>query len=258
VHRRPVSDDVRFRAFKHFNDPELGKYARERHRLGVLTNSVFTGNTPAERLARELGDRRAISLKELLESFEFYSRVRKRMRSAKMADLCCGHGLTGILFALFEREVEHVVLMDRRRPKSHDGILEAACAIGPWVADKVTYVETDLARAPGILDKGTAVIGVHACGTQTDACISTAVVIGGPIAVMPCCYFQTARDAPLAIRDGLGAELSADIHRTYRLEAAGYTVDWAHIPQAITPMNRILVGWDPIERASKGVASDQA
>ncbi len=242
---------VTFRVFRRFNEPELARFARKRHRVGDATNAIFTGNSPAERLARELGDRRAINLKELLESFEFYSRVRKRIRSPHVADLCCGHGLTGLLFALFERRVERVTLIDRRRPESHDAILEAVCAIGPWVADKATYVETDLARAPAVLPKGAAILGVHACGTQTDACIATAIATGGPIAIMPCCYFQTARDAPKAIRDDLGAEMSADIHRTYRLEAAGYTVDWTHIPEAITPMNRVLVGWDPVGRAMR-------
>ena len=163
-----------FRAFRHFNDPKLAIYARERHRLGVLTNRIFQGDTPAERLARALGDRRAISLKELLESFEFYARVRRRVRSPSMADLCCGHGLTGILFALFERSVEQVTLLDRRQPESHRLILEAACELGPWVADKIRYVETDLARAPAVLEPSTTIVAVHACGTQTDACIAAA------------------------------------------------------------------------------------
>jgi hypothetical protein len=244
-----VTDTVTFRALKRFNDPALAAYARERHRLGILTNGLFDGTTALDRLARALGDRRAISLKEFLESCEFYARTRRRVREPQMADLCCGHGLTGILFALFEKRVERVTLMDRSRPASHSAILEAACTVGPWVEEKVTFVETDLARAPALLEPGTSIVAVHACGTQTDACISTAIATGGAIAAMPCCYFQTARDAPKAVRDTLGAELSADIHRTYRLEAAGYAVDWSQIPAAITPMNRILVGWDPVARA---------
>ena len=43
----------------------------------------------------------------------------------------------------------------------------------------------------------------------------------------------------------LGRALATDIHRTYRLEAAGYQVDWSAIPRAITPMNRIMVAWYP-------------
>jgi hypothetical protein len=244
-----LTDSVTFRALKHFNDPALAAHARERHRLGVLTNRIFDGSTAMERLARELGERRAISLKEFLESCEFYARTRRRVRGPLMADLCCGHGLTGILFALFEKQVVEVTLIDRSRPASHAAILEAACAVGPWVQEKIRYVETDLARAPALLARGTSIVAVHACGTQTDACISTAIATGGAIAAMPCCYFQTAREAPKAVRDTLGAELSADIHRTYRLEAAGYAVDWSEIPRAITPMNRILIGWDPVARA---------
>ena len=42
---------------------------------------------------------------------------------------------------------------------------------------------------------------------------------------------------------GLGAPLAFDVDRTYRLERAGYHVRWDAIPEAITPMNRLLVAW---------------
>ena len=62
---------------------------------------------------------------------------------------------------------------------------------------------------------------------------------------MPCCYGRTADDAPQGVRQHLGKEMAADVGRSFRLQAAGYRVDWDHVPAAITPMNRILIGWHP-------------
>ena len=56
---------------------------------------------------------------------------------------------------------------------------------------------------------------------------------------------QTARTAPRALRAALGAVLTTDIDRTYRMEQAGYEVDWSEIPASITPMNRVLLGIMP-------------
>lgn len=237
--------DSSFRMYRGFNEPEVRQYANATHRVGHKETGQFTSNTPQDRVARALASRKAIALKELLESFEFYDRVHKRVRATEVADLCCGHGLTGLLFALLDKQVERVTLLDRRRPKSHQAVLEAVCEVGPWVADKVRYLEGCVERAEDDLTPGTAIIGVHACGVITDRCLDTAIALGGPVAVMPCCYFQTWRPAPQAVRDALGPDLATDIHRTYRLEAAGYRVDWSFIPKAITPMNRILVGWHP-------------
>ena len=63
---------------------------------------------------------------------------------------------------------------------------------------------------------------------------------------MPCCYRYTARMAPRALHSDLGAELASDVARTYRLEAAGYEVDWSAIPEAISPKNRIIVATLPV------------
>lgn len=59
---------------------------------------------------------------------------------------------------------------------------------------------------------------------------------------MPCCYHQTASDGPRVLRRQLGRPLSTDIHRTYRLQSAGYAIEWSAVPEAITPMNRIIIG----------------
>ena len=90
-------------------------------------------------------------------------------------------------------------------------------------------------------DSSVGVVAVHACGALTDAVLQTAVTLGAPVAVLPCCYTGMAAAAPSVLRQSLGVALAADVHRTYALERHGYVVDWAAIPAAITPMNRILV-----------------
>jgi hypothetical protein len=181
-------------------------------------------------------------VKEVFESFEFFTRVRKRVRAPVVADLCCGHGLTGILFAVFEPKVEKVILLDMVRPPCHDKIMAAVTDVAPWTAAKVEFREQRVKAIIGKLPVGSGVLGVHACGVRTDRCIDAALAAAGPVAVLPCCYAQTANSSPVALRGALGKELATDVHRTYRLEAAGYDVSWSEIPEVITPMNRIIVG----------------
>jgi len=236
---------VTFKAYRRFNDPALWPLTRLRHRLGPRALPYFDSDGLPDRFARALADRQAIDLKELFESAEMFERVRRRLRAPHVADLCCGHGLTGVLFAMYERRVERVTLIDQRRPGSFDAVLEAAVSVAPWVADKVEYREIPLARAGEAIGPGTSVVAVHACGVRTDRCLEAGIATGGPIAVMPCCYAQTAGRAPPALRRALGRILATDVDRTYRLTAAGFQVGWSVIPHPITPMNRILVARRP-------------
>ncbi len=231
----------RFRVFPQFDQPEYARYASSRSRLEQLILPAFPGDRLQDKLVRGLIERRAINLKEVLESFEFHHRVRRRVRRPVMADLFCGHGLTGLLFAASERSVERVVLVDKRRPPSFDVILHVVCSLAPWVRDKVEYREVLVEEAE--LDPGTALLAVHACGERTDVAIELAERLGGPVALMPCCYRSAPRTGPRGLIDALGATVAIDVQRTYRLEGAGLQVDWTEVPRAITPMNRVIVGW---------------
>lgn len=238
-----------FKAFRQFNNPSLHPLAGERTQLSTRFDEHFSPARHMDRLALALSARRALPVKELLESAEFYMRVRRRVRAQTVVDLCAGHGLVGLLFAAFERSVSQVILIDQRQPESFARILEAVIEIAPWSEDKVRYVESTLLEAEAYIPPGAGVVGVHACGVRTDRCLELASARGCAVAVMPCCYAQTARRAPRALRSALGAILTTDIDRTYRMERAGYEVDWSSIPAAITPMNRILLGIMPSEIA---------
>ena len=225
----------------HGRSPEGHALAGQNHRLAPHWDHHFPGDAQLHRLARALSARAAIDIKEFCEAVEFFARTRRALRSPTIADLFCGHGLAGLLFALFERTVEHVILIDRRRPAAHDAILAAVLEIGPWVAPKITY-RTETIRRPVPLPEGTAILGIHACGPRTDRCLKTAIACQGPVAVMPCCHHTSSHHTrPTAFQDTLGTELAIDIDRTYRLEGAGYRVDWTAIPRAITPKNRVII-----------------
>lgn len=237
----------RYKCFRQFNKMPLPQFASSSRLVDdEIAGQYFNSNSLQDRLVRALGQERALPVKELLESFEFFERVRKYVRRPVMADLCCGHGLTGILFALFERSVEHVSLIDRRISANQAKVLDCAIRVGPWVAEKVCFKTMALKRALVDVSSLTSVIAIHACGVLTDHCLDCALATQGPVAVMPCCYASRhGCRAPDAIRLAFGPELARDVHRTYQLENAGYRVRWDYIPNEITPMNRILMGTRP-------------
>lgn len=234
-----------FRVFPAFDDPSLRWAASSRFRLDRASAQHFGGPPLAARIVQALAERRAIKVKEVLESFETFERVRRRLRAAKMADLCCGHGLTGLLFAAFERSVDEIVLLDRKKPEKAEDVFAAVRDAAPWIEGKVRWIEDKVARAADHLAPGTSVIAIHACGSRTDRVIDAALALDGDLAVVPCCYTRTADHVPRALRQSLGVELAADVDRTYRLESQGYRVEWTTIPDAITPMNRVLLARAP-------------
>lgn len=236
--RAPV--DPPFKILRQFNCEEGRREAGQKHRLAPSWMHWFAGDGLVDQLARALAAQPAIDMKEFAESLEFFHRARHSIRVPRVADLCCGHGFTGLLVALFERVVEEVWLVDRARPPAHDAIFEAVCRVGPWVREKVRFVETPLKHLT--LPAGTGVIGVHACGAATDACIDQAIAARGPVVVMPCCYGRAVYAGPRAIHKAFGKIFAADVQRTYRLEAAGYEVLWSAIPRCVTPLNRIILG----------------
>ena len=126
----PEPADATFRAFRPFNDPDLWTVAGSRSAIGLnLAERHFPGPGLPNQIVRALGAGRAIATKEVFESFELFERVRHRVRAPTVVDLCCGHGLTGILFAIFSRAVESVLLIDKKQPKGFDRIMTAISPI---------------------------------------------------------------------------------------------------------------------------------
>jgi hypothetical protein len=215
-----------------------------------------------------------VDAKEVAESVEFYLRTSKRLlgaakRLAKSSatsvdgntcvvvqDLCCGHGLTGMLFAACNphRSPASVkvatVLVDQFEPGSHRQLRETITEVCPWIKgqDGVRYVPSTLDAYFQEKTCGSAncdasiIISTHACGSLTDDVLQYAIDSNSAaIAVMPCCYTGTDKGTPYGIRRALGVSMAADVRRSFFLQESGYHVDWATIPTEVTPMNRIIV-----------------
>ena len=133
--RPRYEQDARFRGARQFNTCSGLEVASSRSRLVVgarlkhpslrlvCAEEWFPHQSRViDKLALALAKRRCVNLKELIESIEFVARTRKLLRQrgggqrqesggggeggVVVADLCCGHGLTGMLFALLEKSVE--------------------------------------------------------------------------------------------------------------------------------------------------------
>ena len=226
------------------------KDARNSHRKRLLHH-----------FGHQIGARRAVDVKEVLESMEFYGRVKTRLLAAgctTIVDLAGGHGLAGILFAVLEPKVKRVFCIDRRVPPSHHVLVEAAEAVLTGSSHKIEFIEHDIgslsdelravsgdrsssAAAQLLVEDGIGIIGVHACGSLTDKVIEIASLLKAPVALMPCCYGGTDKGSPVGVRRALGSAMAADVDRSYRLEREGFFVDWTTIPSQITPMNRIII-----------------
>lgn len=238
-HVKPPPDRT-FKGLRQFNCEDGRQLAGRKDRMAPFWNAWFPSDSLADRFARALSARHAIDIKEYAESFEFFTRVRKAVRAPTVVDLCCGHGLTGILFGIFERQVDSIVLVDRKRPAAHDRVMDAAREIAPWIDQKVKFEIGSIQNYRPPSEAG--LLAVHACGIRTDECFSMAVEDRLAIAAMPCCHALSAYgDRPTAFDESIGRALALDIDRTYRLRAAGYDVRWKAIPRAITPMNRIIL-----------------
>ena len=207
----------------------------------VTARRFFAANRLQDKLARALGTEGVLPVKEVLECCEFFERIREHTRAAVVADLCCGHGLLGLLFALFERGTREVILSDGRIPDSQARVIECICRLAPWVREKVRVHRMGIDQVDKVLPEDVSVVSAHACGLLTDACIDLAIRKHGAIGVLPCCHPERLCPGPPAVRHALGVRLAFDIERTYRLEHAGYRVRWSEIPSEITPMNRVLV-----------------
>ena len=233
--------DRQFKGLRQFNSPDGHRVSNRRDRMNPNWMHWFPTDSAVDRFARALCERCAVDMKEFSESFEFFTRTRRKMRASIVTDLCCGHGLTGLLFAIFEREVEQVHLVDQMCPLSFERIYDAALDVAPWVKRKVQFHTMSINQY--VPEQGSSILGIHACGSRTDRCIDLAIELETPVALMPCCHSSVSYGArPRAFDESLGIRLAIDVDRTYRLRNNGYDVDWKAIPKVVTPMNRIIIG----------------
>jgi len=198
------------------------------HKLRIIVDHLVYADAP-------------VDVKEACESIEFLLRTRKRLYGAAAAaamgsmsdgdpknggvirvyDLCCGHGLTGMLFAACrpggKLRVESV-LVDRTEPPAHVVLRQILAQACPWLVsggnkdDAISFQQATLESISFDMDTASTdgagakvVIWTHACGALTDRALQLAVERNAAaIAVMPCCYTGTDKGTPYGIQRALG------------------------------------------------------
>ena len=236
-----IAPDTKFKFFPQLNEEEDKGWCKSGARFRPsYFEAYFQGDSLQSKLLKEIAYAHLLPVKEVLETFEYFSRIRRKVKSEVMCDLCCGHGLLGILFAIFERKVNKVYLVDRNEPPSRKKLIAACSKVAPWIESKLINVEDKITTESDWLEKGMSVISTHACGVLTDLCIDIGLAVDGKVAVMPCCYPERKCEAPIALQTNLGFETAFDVDRTYKLKNAGYHVHWDSIPASISPMNRVI------------------
>lgn len=236
-----------FRLLKQFNEPANQRSLDRRKRLVPNDARAFPGEDLAQAFARALCAHRATNFREVLEAFEFFAIARKHVRTPVVVDVCGGHGLVAVLFAVFQRTVELAIVLDPKRTDSFDRILAAAAEVAPWSVGRVQYARARIKHAPEQVPREAGLVAVHACGQKTDRVLDLAIAHRAPVAVMPCCHPLRTSPAPFALKQALG-HVAVDIDRTYRLEAADFKVRWSGVSERITRMHRVLLA-EPARRA---------
>ncbi|MCH2208856.1 MAG: SAM-dependent methyltransferase [Lentisphaerales bacterium] len=238
-----LAPDTKFLFFPQLNQVEDDSWLNSKSTFGPPQyENFFSGETLQGKFLKELATAQLLPIKEVLECFEYFAQIRKHVRAEVMADLCCGHGLLGVIFAMFEKSVDKVYLVDMVEPPSRQHLIELAISVAPWIEAKIVNVSERISVESEWLEEGMAIVSAHACGSLTDLCLDIACETKGNVAILPCCYPKKKCSAPLALQNNLGFELAFDVERTYKLERAGYHIRWQSIPAAISPMNRVVIG----------------
>ena len=225
--------------------PGVHGIVHDRHskkKLWKPSKQYFEGTTLFDELARTVCDAECLPRKELYESWELATRVRRRLRGRRIVDLACGHGLVAHVCSLLDRGFEEAVAVDRAIPKNAprlSGVLTSR-----WPRLRVAYVEGRLEKFA--LRSDDVVVSAHACGKLTDRVIERAIAAGASVAVLPCCHRPALRTG---LEGWMASDVAQDVMRAQRLRGAGYEVYTHVIPHEITPKNRVLIG-KPVSQQS--------
>ena len=211
-------------------------------RVKLTPRSVkhFTGETLFDRVARAMCGADCLPRKELYESWEVARRTRRRFRGGRVVDLACGHGLVAWLMLLLDDTSERAIAVDTRIPESSAKIARAMVEAWPRLAGRVATTQARIDDV--VIDADDVVVSSHGCGALTDEVLGKAMSAGARVAVLPCCHDERTCDAG-GLGGWLDPPLAIDATRAARLRTAGYRVHTQRIPDAITPKNRLLIGW---------------
>ncbi len=213
---------------------ELAAVEAALHRLFIATDGTS--------LRRE-------DLKKARETAALLDQLSRIVRPGRLlVDAAAGKAYVGLLAVeLLGVTRLHVI---EREPRRAALCRQAAARLSR--AAEVRVVEQDVAHPQAWPASPDVVVGLHACGSASDAILDAAVAAEARwILVVPCCYAAAVAFSPAAEAraDALGVPRHAEVRRrvvmslidaerTLRLEAAGWeTTVAALVPPTVTPHN---------------------
>lgn len=217
-----------------------------RNRLTTHHLELFPGDGLFPRLARAVCEAGVLPRKELYESWEVARRARRRLKGGRVVDWAAGHGLLAWVMLLIDDSSPTAIAYDPRMPPSAAKLARVLVEHWPRLAGRVTFTTEPPALAPDDV-----VVSCHACGGLTDEVLARAMAAGASVAVLPCCQ-STSKNDDGGLAGWLEPALAIDVTRAAALRGAGYRVWTQVIPPAITPKNRLLVGWTSGPDGSRG------
>ena len=201
--------------------------------------SLFSGNSLFDKLARAVCRAGTLPRKELYEAWEMARRVRRRYRGGRIIDLACGHGLLAHIMLILDDSSKTAIAVDKKIPLNAGKLSSALITSWPRLKNRVIYKEVPFQEFTILPDD--IVVSAHACGSLTDLIIDKATEQHARVAVLPCCH-----DLKESSTDGLEGwmdkTLAVDTVRAVRLRSKGYQILTQKIPNDITPKNRLLMG----------------
>ena len=209
-----------------------------RNRLTAHDVGRFPSDRLFDRIGRAVSAAGCLPRKELFEAWEVARRIRRLFRGGRVVDLGGGHGLLAQILLLLDDTSSSALVVDKAVPASAAAVHEALVVAWPRLAQRVTFESHEINRTA--IDAGDVVVASHACGHLTDRILAMAVDARARVAVLPCCHHASGDTAAL---DGwVDRALAIDIVRAMQLRERGYRTWTQTIPEAITPMNRLLMG----------------
>ena len=201
--------------------------------------SLFSGNSLFDKIARAVCRAGTLPRKELYEAWEMAKRVRRRYRGGRIIDLACGHGLLAHIMLILDDSSKIAIAVDKNIPLNAGKLSNALITSWPRLKNRVIYKEVPVQEITILPDD--IVVSAHACGSLTDLIIDKAIEQHARVAVLPCCH-----DLKESSTDGLEGwmdkTLAVDTVRAVRLKSKGYRIVTQKIPNDITPKNRLLMG----------------
>ena len=210
-----------------------------KQRLRPGAQRHYPSNSVFDRIARVVCRAGCIPRKELHESWEIAKRARRHLRGSRIVDLGCGHGILAYMLAIITPAVGEILAVDKRLPPSALHVKRAMEEEWPALAQRVTLRQANLLDIE--IRHDDIVVCAHGCGSVTDRVLDLAVAARAHVAVLPCCSDHSRLDSG-GLDGWLGADLAIDVVRALRLRNEGYKVWTQHIPEDITPKNRLLMG----------------